>query len=675
VRTEKGSLRHDANVLSCSGIEADYDAGGMGVDDAVDRLDKAGIHAIVYTSPSHSPDKPRWRVLCPFSTELPPEERGHHLGRLNGLLGGILADESFTLSQSYYYGSVNHNPAHRVEIVDGTQFIDQAHELDERWTGRSKTKPNGSANGDDRFRNGPIDENALVEQIIAGESFHLSCVRLLGRWAQQGVPFMDAQARLFAAFDDVFPPDRDDRWQQRRNDVPRLVRDIYGKQAAQADVKESKQNGNGIDQGVSLDDFWAYMPTHSYIFTPTRAMWPGGSVNSRIPPIKVTTDNPDKPVELSASAFLDRHRAVEQMTWAPGVPTIIEDKLIIDGGWISRPGVRCFNLYQPPQLVSGDPAKAGIWVDHVRYVYPDDAEHIIDYLAHRAQRPQEKINHAIVLGGYQGIGKDTLLEPVKHAVGPWNFQEASPTQVLGRFNGFLKSVILRINEARDLGEFDRFKLYDHMKAYTASPPDVLRVDEKFLREYSILNCCGIIITSNHKTDGIYLPADDRRHYVAWSHRTKEDPKFQGGNYWEGIWSWYHAGGLSHVAAYLRGRDLSRFNPKAPPPKTEAFWAIVNSNRSSETADLADALDLLGNPNAVTLSQVLSKVRDEFAEWLQERKNRRLIPHRFEDCGYTPVRNDDAKDGLWKISGRRQAVYARAELSIRDQVAAVRKLVV
>ena len=28
--------------------------------------------------------------------------------------------------------------------------------------------------------------------------------------------------------------------------------------------------------------------------------------------------------------------------------------------------------------------------------------------------------------------------------------------MLGRFNGFLKSVILRISEARDLGEFDRF---------------------------------------------------------------------------------------------------------------------------------------------------------------------------------------------------------------------------
>jgi hypothetical protein len=33
-----------------------------------------------------------------------------------------------------------------------------------------------------------------------------------------------------------------------------------------------------------------------------------------------------------------------------------------------------------------------------------------------------------------------LLEPVKRAVGPWNFHEVSPQHMLGRFNGFLKSV-------------------------------------------------------------------------------------------------------------------------------------------------------------------------------------------------------------------------------------------
>jgi hypothetical protein len=193
------------------------------------------------------------------------------------------------------------------------------------------------------------------------------------------------------------------------------------------------------------------------------------------------------------------------MTWAPGLPTEIEGKLISDGGWIERPGCTVFNLYRPPTIRhrAGDAAP---WLHHVQRLYGQAAEHVVQWLGHRVQRPYEKVNHALVLGGSQGIGKDTLLEPIKKAVGSWNFAEVSPQHILARFNSFLKSVILRVSEARDLGDFDRFAFYDHMKSYTAAPPDVLRVDEKNLREHSVLNVCGVIITTNHKADGIYFPA-------------------------------------------------------------------------------------------------------------------------------------------------------------------------
>jgi Family of unknown function (DUF5906) len=384
-------------------------------------------------------------------------------------------------------------------------------------------------------------------------------------------------------------------------------------------------------------------------------------------------DDDGEPVKLSASAWLDRFKPVEQMTWAPGLPLIIRDKLVLEGGWTDHRGAAAFNLYRSPDRIGlGNPASAGRWVEHVNLVYPDDADHILDWLAHRVQRPEEKINHALVVGGQQGIGKDTLLEPVKYAIGAWNFQEASPAQVLGRFNGFLKAVILRISEAHDLGEFDRFQFYDHMKSYTAAPPDTLRVDEKHLREYAIINCCGVIITTNHKTDGIFLPADDRRHYVAWSDRTKEDPVFQNG-YWPAIYAWYAAGGLDHAAAYLMDRNISAFNPKAPPPKTPAFWAITDANRPSEDAEIADLLDSLGSPEAVTLVRLCEAATGETAGWLNDRKNRRIIPHRLETCGYAPVRNPDAKDGMWKIIGRRQAVYAAQTLNLSERIASARRL--
>jgi hypothetical protein len=288
------------------------------------------------------------------------------------------------------------------------------------------------------------------------------------------------------------------------------------------------------------------------------------------------------------------------------------------------------------------------------------------------QRPQEKINHGLMLSGPQGIGKDSLLEPVKHAVGPWNFIEVSPQQMLGRFNGFLKCVVLRVSEAKDMGEVDRFKFYDHLKTYLAAPPDVLRCDEKNLREHNVFNVCGVVMTTNHKTDGIYLPADDRRHYVCWSDCTKADFTEM---YWNGLWGWYEREGFGHVAAYLAGLDLSGFDPKAPPPKTEAFWAIVDANRPPEDAELADILDTIGNPDATTILRIAEAAPDaELAGWIRDRKNRRVIPHRLEKVGYVPVRSEYADDGLWKLYGKRQAIYAKSTLSISDRLRAAKALV-
>jgi hypothetical protein len=431
---------------------------------------------------------------------------------------------------------------------------------------------------------------------------------------------------------------------------------------------------DSLPLAVTMDDFVAHMPSHKYIFIPTREMWPATSVNSRVAPVPIPNhDEDEKQKVIPANAWLDQHKPVEQMTWAPGEPMEIKDRLVSEGGWFERPGATCFNLYRPPTIVHGDPNDVAMWLDHIKKVYPSEVGHIVNYCAHRVQRPQDKINHALFLGGEQGIGKDTILEPVKYAVGPWNFIEVTPQGMTGQFNGYLKSVILRISEARDLGEVNRYSFYEHMKTYTASPPDVHRVNEKNLKEHYILNCNGTIITSNYKINGIYLPPDDRRTYVAWSD-SKRDDFTQ--DYWDALYAWFATGGACNVAAYLATLDITSFNAKAPPPKTEAFWAIVNSNMPPEDGELADLLDHLGRPKAFALGQLLNV--SEFAEigtWLSDRKNNRTVPHKLENCDYTHIRNSARKDGRWIINKRRQVVYARRDLTVAEQHSAAAELVV
>jgi hypothetical protein len=102
----------------------------MSFDEAVRRLRTAMVTALVYTSPSHTEAKPRWRVVAPTSDSWSPALHSCLIARLNGILGGVLSGESFTLSQPYYYGKINGNAAHRAEYTFG-EYINLRFDLDE----------------------------------------------------------------------------------------------------------------------------------------------------------------------------------------------------------------------------------------------------------------------------------------------------------------------------------------------------------------------------------------------------------------------------------------------------------------------------------------------------------------------------------------------------------------
>jgi Family of unknown function (DUF5906) len=408
-----------------------------------------------------------------------------------------------------------------------------------------------------------------------------------------------------------------------------------------------------------IEDFYAYPEQNACIYTPNSSIWPAAYVDKRMPLVQ----------GMKASKWLAQNRETQQITWAPGQPQIIKDKLAMNGGWKAHQGAQVYNLYTPPPAIEGDPAKAQLWVDHVSYVYPDTCGHIIDWLAHRVQHPGVKINHGLVLGGSTQVGKDTLLAPALRAVGHWNTEVVAPNMMLQRFNGFLKSVILVVSEARDLGEFDRYQFYEHMKIILAAPPDTLPVDEKNRRVYQIANLVGVVITTNHK-DSLHLAPDDRRHHCSWSPLKQEDFPTA---YFSEIWDWFEAGGYGHVAAYLADHDLSLFEPKRAPEKTAAFWSIVNATRQGEAIEMADLLDDIGRPDALCVDKLLVNAPDDFRVWLQDRKNRKLLGKRLNDCDYAAFDNPDSKDCLWIIRGKRQVIYVRQGLTVTEAFTAVQRL--
>lgn len=103
---ENGCLRHAENVLAITGLEGDHDAGTVSLAQAAQMARDAGLRACLYTSASHTPERPRWRILVPLSQERPLSDRADLMDRLNGVMRGALTPESWTRSQAFLLGRV-----------------------------------------------------------------------------------------------------------------------------------------------------------------------------------------------------------------------------------------------------------------------------------------------------------------------------------------------------------------------------------------------------------------------------------------------------------------------------------------------------------------------------------------------------------------------------------------
>lgn len=263
-----------------------------------------------------------------------------------------------------------------------------------------------------------------------------------------------------------------------------------------------------------------------------------------------------------------------------------------------------------------------------------------------------------------------MLEPLRYGVGESNLADVNPGDLFKDFTGWVESTLVVINEARDLGDGDRYKFYESCKRFIAAPPDTLPCNRKYMASYNVPNVMAVVITSNHKLSGLYIDPDDRRHYIAWSTAEKRPA-----TYFDYLWAWMLGGGKQAVMGYLLRLDISDFNPKAPPPKTEAWHQIVAANANPEESALSDALeDAEGNRIQIaTVREIVAAAQFrghlELAVTLSDRKNGRKIPHLLERIGLEALPNPYAKsDGRWRLKdGQKDTLYVDRKLPYAERL--------
>ena len=220
----------------------------------------------------------------------------------------------------------------------------------------------------------------------------------------------------------------------------------------------------------------------------------------------------------------------------------------------------------------------------------DDAEldHILDAMAFKIQHPNVKINHAILIGGDEGAGKDSMFQPFLWALGGKHWRNRSVIEAGGldsQWGYALEAEVVILNELKEPEARERRAMANKLKPLIAAPPETLSVNRKGMHPYELVNRLMVIAYTNDPLP-ITLPTQDRRWFCVWTHSPRMSASAA-----KALWGWYENGGYEKCAAWLHQRDVSAFNPAAAPPVTEWKLNMVEHGMSVAESYLVDLMRL------------------------------------------------------------------------------------
>ena len=270
-------------------------------------------------------------------------------------------------------------------------------------------------------------------------------------------------------------------------------------------------------------------------------------------------------------------RTLQALIYAAGETALVErDGLVYGNLWRDA---------RPTYAAGGDITP---WLKHCERLIPDptEREHVLDVMAVKVQQPRTKVNHAILHGGDEGCGKDTMWAPFLWAIcGPdMKNRGMIDNDSLGTAWGYhLESEVLILNELKEPEARERRALANKLKPLIAAPPLVLSINRKGMHPYDAVNRLFVLAFTNDQVP-ISLPSQDRRWCCIWSSCGR-----MGAAEATALWDWYAAGGFAKVARWLADRDVSAFNASAVPPVTDWKVSMVEQGMSVAESFLVDMI--------------------------------------------------------------------------------------
>lgn len=227
------------------------------------------------------------------------------------------------------------------------------------------------------------------------------------------------------------------------------------------------------------------------------------------------------------------------------------------------------------------PERAAAFVDHVRWLFGDDAGLFLDWLAHIAQKPGELPSIAwLHIAKRTGMGRNWIATILGRVFRGYAALAVNLSQILRtNYNGTLGAKVLAVVDEVDEGSCNhKYQTQQELKQLVTE--ETRLINPKYGRQYIEFNSCRWLIFSN-STTALPLEDDDRRFCVVQCHespkdaayysslyRLREDPLF-----------------IASVAEFLTQRDISHFNPGQRAPMTKAKEALLERTRSTDESTL------------------------------------------------------------------------------------------
>lgn len=285
--------------------------------------------------------------------------------------------------------------------------------------------------------------------------------------------------------------------------------------------------------------------------------------------------DPQEKRRLTPSQLFSQHpdaiKADNFIYW-PGQPRLTQDKAgrLYVNQWRAasfkhRPGVKPVDI-QP-------------WLDLVEFVCGSkaDAELFIKWLAFTIKMPGEKANWHPLIQTQPGIGKDTMMLPIIHALGASNVREVTADDLANQWTDFLEARMVYVSETRQhsRGQKSSHDVMNDLKTYLADKPEMVGVHRKGRDKYVVPNLTMWVFFSNEHQP-VYLSEGDRRIWVVENFAAvRKDP-----TYYEAFHHWLTRN-PDLVASYLMDLPLNQMDIrllKGAAPDTHAKRVLIATSQ-------------------------------------------------------------------------------------------------